>query len=452
MPYIRKTSDIFISDEMSDILNQMKDQSEVARLLLKQRHSVEELVEDHVNYISISKSDRTKISYLTQDRMDKVDGDVWHSSKRFNVKPGAFIRKVFVNTPEKEVEKFATLFKNIQNAPDFTFKVVEGIDILQYYHYESYVDQSSSLGASCMKHEGCQEFLGMYVDNPETIKMLVMLDKYGKLIGRSLLWHMEPNIMDRIYTIQDEDYSSHFKKWADDNGFLYKKEQKWNNTLFFQGKDKVTKLELSVKLKNTQYRRYPYLDTFKFFDQENGVLYNYIPSKIEVYTLSTADGTRQPSDFLALDGKTSLFHHYHDTIWIEYRRYRTHPNNTHYSSVNDAHIMKEDAIFNEELRDYIFMDDSKNNQESINRSLEYIRKRKEEREKLENTKKRKSDGLHSIFERYFGGHQPVEQVVNSMNTYLGVDLESIVSDNLESLYREYSEPSDTEQATEPTES
>ena len=116
MSYIRKTSDIFISDEMSNILHQMKDQSEVARLLIRQRHPVEELVEDHVNYISISKSDRTKISYLTVDRMDNVDGDLWHSSKRFNVKPGSLVRKVFTNTPENEVEKFATLFKNIQNS------------------------------------------------------------------------------------------------------------------------------------------------------------------------------------------------------------------------------------------------------------------------------------------------------------------------------------------------
>jgi len=71
--------------------------------------------------------------------------------------------------------------------------------------------------------------------------------------------------------------------------------------------------------------------------------------------------------------------------------------------------MKEDAVFNEELRDYIFIDDSKNDQESINRSLEYIRKRKEEREKLEKKKKTSNEGLSSIFERYFGGN--VDRVI-----------------------------------------
>jgi hypothetical protein len=89
--------------------------------------------------------------------------------------------------------------------------------------------------------------------------------------------------------------------------------------------------------------------------------------------------------------------------------YRTLANNTYYSNVNDRHIMKEDAVFNEELRDYIFIDNSKNDQESINRSLEYIRKRKEEREKLEKKKKTSNEGLGSIFERYFGGN--VDRVI-----------------------------------------
>jgi hypothetical protein len=410
MPYVRKTSDIHISDEMHRVLRQMEDNSEVARLLLRQRHPVESLVEDHVDYISISKSDKTKISYLPQDRMDKVDGEYWHTSKRFNVKPGAFVSKVFVNIPEKEVEKFATLFKNIQNAPDFTFKVVEGSDILKYYHYNSYADQSSSLGASCMKHPSCQEFLNIYVDNSDKVKMLVMLNRDSNLIGRALLWNTEPKVMDRIYTIHDDEYSYHFKKWADDNEYMYKREQKWNNTLFFESKGKSTMMEMSVTLDNVDYRRYPYFDTFKFINLENKTLYNYIPSDVSVRTLSTPDGSNQPSDFLARDGKTNLFHHFHDTIFVDHVGYRTLANNTYYSEVNDQHIMKDDAKFDDDLNDYIFSDDSKNNHERIKERMDYIRKRKEEREKMTQTTKRNS--ISSMFDRYF----------------MSSDIESIISD------------------------
>ena len=382
MSYIRKTADIFISSELLSILTQIMDQSLIARMLLKQRHNVEDLSVDYVNYISLAKSDKTKISYITNDRVNDVE-DPWNTSKRFNVRPGSFVKKVFVNIPEKEVEKFATLFRNIQTAPEFTFKIVEGKDILKYYHYESYADQSASLGASCMKHTSCQDFLGIYSDNSDIIKMLVMLDKYGRVIGRALIWDLGPNkIMDRIYTIHDENYTSHFKKWADDNGVFYKKEQKWNNTLFFESKGNSIMSELSVKLSKTTYRKYPYLDTFKFLDRENCTLYNYIPSNVNIVTISAADGGYQPCDFLVRDGKTDLFHYYHDTSWVEYKGYRTHSNNIFYSDINDAVILKEDAIYNEELGDYVFIDNSFNNTERINERIDLIRKRKSVRKKV----------------------------------------------------------------------
>jgi len=433
MPYVRKTSDIHISDEMNKVLRQMEDNSEVARLLLRQRHPVETLIEDHVDYISISKSDKTKVSYLPKDRMDKVeDGEYWHTSKRFNVKPGAFVSKVFVNISEKEVEKFATLFKNIQNTPDFTFKVVDGQDILKYYHYESYADQSSSLGASCMKHVGCQDFLNIYVDNPDKIKMLIMLNRDNYLIGRALLWSV-PMVMDRIYTINDDEYSYHFKKWADDNGYMYKREQKWNNTLFFESKGKATMIEMSVSLNSVYYRRYPYFDTFKFISIDNKTLYNYIPSDISVRTLSTPDGSSQPADFLVRDGKTNLFHHFHDTIFVDHVGYRTIPNNTYYSDVNNQNIMKEDAKFDEDLNDYIFIDDSKNNQERIKERMDYLRKRQEEREKREKTaQSTKKNSIHSIFDRYFSSS----------------DIERFLSEaSIQSMYRSYQQNETTSEST-----
>ena len=69
--------------------------SEVAKLLLRERHSLEILVENPVNYISFSKNDKSKLSYLTPERFATVDGDFWGSSKRFIVKPGGLIKKIF---------------------------------------------------------------------------------------------------------------------------------------------------------------------------------------------------------------------------------------------------------------------------------------------------------------------------------------------------------------------
>jgi len=405
MSYTRKTADIYISNEFEKILKKIQDNSEVAKLLLKSRHNLDSLAEDFVNFISVAQTDNTKISYLTTDRITKLIENnqmdtVWQTSKRFSVKPGAFVRKIFKDIPETEIEKFSSLYKNAQSTIDFRFEVVDKSDILKYYYHESYADQTASLGASCMKHRSCQNFLSIYVDNPDKIKLLVMLDSQNQLLGRALLWDIEPKIMDRIYSIDDEKYAWHFKNWADNNGYLYKKEQKWNNTFYFESKGKTSFLELSLKLNNYKYSKYPYLDTFKFLDTSTGTFYNYIPSSVDVVTLSTPDGNPQSDDFLALDSKTKLFYHYNDLIWIDYAGIRTHPDNTYYSEIYDVSILKEDAKFHEELRDYIFLDDSKNNDELINKYLEHIRKREEE---MRNAFKR-GKKLHDFYETFIQGN------------------------------------------------
>ena len=72
MPYTRKTYDLFISDDLRQILEQIKSESIVADLLLKTRHNKEDLVEDPVNFISVSSQDNSRISYLTTERMGHI--------------------------------------------------------------------------------------------------------------------------------------------------------------------------------------------------------------------------------------------------------------------------------------------------------------------------------------------------------------------------------------------
>jgi hypothetical protein len=48
MAYIRKTTDILTSYDLDLVLEKIKDNSEVARLLLKKRHPIENLVDKHI--------------------------------------------------------------------------------------------------------------------------------------------------------------------------------------------------------------------------------------------------------------------------------------------------------------------------------------------------------------------------------------------------------------------
>ena len=96
MAYERKTIDIFVSDELKQFLSQIEHDSYVAHLLLKRRHNKEDLVDNPVNYISLSTQDKTKVSYLTPERIELLTEDAyWNSTRRFQAKPGAFVSKIF---------------------------------------------------------------------------------------------------------------------------------------------------------------------------------------------------------------------------------------------------------------------------------------------------------------------------------------------------------------------
>lgn len=374
----RKTIDIFVSDEMKSVLNQIEHDSLVAQLLLKKSHLREELVDDPVNYISTSESDISKISYLTSDRIEKINPDeYWTTSRRFISKPGTFVTKIFKDISAKEVEKFSNLYKSFNKKQSFNLTVVSGRDIKRFYHWESYQSDRGTLGASCMKHDSSQRLLNVYSDNPEQIKMLVMTNSDGLLMGRALLWTIDSyKLMDRIYTICDEDLSFWFKKWATDNGFLYKSEQNWYNTLQFEKNgDKKQEIRLKISLTNREFMRYPYMDTFKFID-DNFNIYNYQPD-CNFYTLCSTDGGRQSDDYLRFDGFDKVYRYSHESTYLDYLGYYTKSSNCKYSECNERYILKCHSTYDEDARDYIFNEEYKhlNNNQIIEERKQYHSKR-----------------------------------------------------------------------------
>jgi hypothetical protein len=370
MAYTRKTSDIITSFELDYLLEQIKDSSEVARLLLKKRHQVESLVDDHVNYISVSNSDPTKISYLTTDRINYISEkgeDLWTSQKRFHIKPGSFVSKLFKGISLSEIQNFSVLFRNVVSKVDTRFEIVSGPQIRQFYHFSSYLRESGSLGNSCMKYDQCQDYFDLYVKNPDLIRMVVLLNHRDRLIGRALIWDDGNNkIMDRIYTIDDDSYQFSFKKWADDNGYWYKKEQKWNNTLYFESKGKVDCKHIDLQLEKFNFSNYPYMDTFKFFDPKTGKLYNYQPKNVSFVTISSADGNRQPQNMFTLCDKTNMFYSSDSIVYIPNRGMSVCSDYTVYSDIYDCYILREDADYNQDLNDWIYQDSELNNDILIN--------------------------------------------------------------------------------------
>jgi len=384
MTYERKTFDICISNEMKNILKSIESESLVAQLLLKKRHKRSELVDNPVNFISISSEDKNKISYLSQDRIknlideDAFDETFWNTPKRYQAKPGSFISKVFKDIPSKEVEKFSNLFKSESNKVDFTFKVVSGLDIKKYYHYSSYQSDKGTLGGSCMKHNCSQGLFDIYIENDDNVSMLVMLDIDGLLMGRALLWNFESyKIMDRIYTTNDDNLQWYFKKWATENNYLYKSEQNWYNTLFFENINTSKKeIFLKIDLKNKDFSKYPYMDTFKFIDSDN-ILYNHIPSD-DIKTLCSTDGSKHEHDYLKFDFVDRIFRYRGECFHLSYMDSYTHERNITWSSVNNRYILNTDSIWDDEISDYIFKPEmnERNNLEKIEEMRKRIKKSK----------------------------------------------------------------------------
>ena len=394
MTYERKTTDTLISMELRTILMTIESESIVAALLLKKRHNRDELVDNPVNYISVSTDDRSKMSYLTEERIGDLTEDVyWTSSRRFQARPGAFISKLFKNIPAKEVEKFSNLFKSQAVKSSFNFKVFRGENIRKYYDRSTYANTKGSLGSSCMNHTECSELFDVYTDNEE-VSMLVMRDENKKVMGRSILWDFGSyKIMDRIYTNRDEELSFHFKKWATDNGYLYKSEQNWCNSLQFEqigSKKQEVKLEIKFKMDQPKKWLYPYMDTFKFIDINTGKLYNYIPEdEYGIRTLCASDGSKYESDHLRLDIVDRVYRVRGDCVYLDYLSAYTISNNAEYSDINDQYILQKDSKFNHEINDYVFNEklDKFNDNFKIEDRIKILKALKENKEKNGDKKK-----------------------------------------------------------------
>lgn len=398
MHYQRKTIDILISDELRDILNVIKTESLVASLLLKTRHNVDNLVDSPINFISISHKDRSKLSYLTQDRIDNLDpSEYWTSSRRYIAKPGSFVSKIFKDISPKEVEIFSNLYKTQSDKRDFKFDVVKGDKIRDFYYYENYNSEKGSLGVSCMKHQHCQKYFDLYVENIDNVSLLAMFNNNDRLIGRALLWDFESHkIMDRIYTQNDEELTFHFKQWATDNGYLYKSEQNWYNTLFFEqvGLDKK-EIKLEINLPKGRQHYYPYMDTFKFLDLKTDTLYNYLPDDTSnIKVLCSSEGGKNSGDYLVLDGIDRVFRYRNDASYIDYANVWTGRQNIIYSNYNDRYILNRDSYYEELIGDYIFNEE--NNDKNRSSVLELIEKKRKEKEENTNRKSSKSEYKKSV--------------------------------------------------------
>ena len=216
------------------------------------------------------------------------DEDVdFFNLNRQTIRVGRGVRAILnaakVNVVDKEIEDFVNKYKAvIDSINDILshFEVVKGYAIAEWYNYEKYEKGTDrgTLGSSCMADVE-DSFFDIYCKNPDKVQLILYKspDVDGKIKGRALLWKLDDGKMyvDRIYTHEDSDVEL-FRQYAKRNGYYakYRNSSSTDSTSIDPTTGNSVDLTLSVHLNPGRHSKYPYLDTFKYYNPATGVIHN----------------------------------------------------------------------------------------------------------------------------------------------------------------------------------
>lgn len=162
---------------------------------------------------------------------------------------GKFIKKT-LNLPDADVETLVDKAKVALLGGTVEFSLVRGDDIRQWYHHSRYSRKydTGDLRNSCMRYDGCQDYFGIYTQNPQ-VEMLIAT-RNGELIGRTIIWTHEngTKYADRVYGSRMVQWV--IKDWCKQNGI--KSQEETRNVV--------------IKLDNVEFKKYPYCDTMRYID------------------------------------------------------------------------------------------------------------------------------------------------------------------------------------------
>ncbi len=230
-----------------------------------------------------------------KDAKDDLIGKVFSSSRQ-EIRTGRAIRLILnsanISYTASDIEKFINEFRGtvaIINDVFNRFEVVDGEDLLFWYHRKNYENQKEGRLAYSCQAVGRRDWLEIYIDNPDTVKLLILksLDNPDKIIGRALLWKLNDGktLMDYIYTTKDSDVPI-FKEYAKSKNFIIKEDASWSE-----------KWEATMKVKPEGYEKYPSIDTMRYWNPKTGKISNKCDNDMEeIYWSEDHDGGDEDYD------------------------------------------------------------------------------------------------------------------------------------------------------------
>lgn len=268
---------------------------------------------------------------------DDTDWGIKDKSRN-NTGIGRLINQIFPGKyTSKEVEDFVNSFKNVNKPGENELKLVKGQDIKKYYLYTNYVEEIGDLGNSCMRYTRCQEYLDIYVENPNQVQLLVYLNEEDKVLGRALLWVLNDEksddiegaeyFLDRIYGI-DDSIKKLFQEHAETKGWAWRTKSGYSDTKYITYKgEEHSGVKMTIKLDKCDFDYYPYMDTFKELDNSESKLYNS-NDEDRNWTLNHTDGTYEDNN----------------GVWSDWEDRRIPVDEAVYSDWLDTHIYERNAV------------------------------------------------------------------------------------------------------------
>lgn len=281
---------VYCSDALREVLRRAVRRSRVA-ITLREPWSLDDA---RATFLDIDTSGKEPmLSFLPRKKFDQwIDGgcpdagDAYHVKGRQSGKPARVAKMVIhpdmvahLGITDADFEAFAVEIKAAVGASVGRFMVVRGDDIKHWYNGDTYADEEDTytLSNSCMRYRKCQNYFGIYTDNPEHVAMLVYVNGDDRLLGRALVWdHVFTNrscttplgaaYMDRVYG--SDATMAKFRAYADEHGW-------WRRGRHGDIEDTdgwMPGTSLYVKLPNHKHDTYPYCDTFQGYDAVTGIL------------------------------------------------------------------------------------------------------------------------------------------------------------------------------------
>ena len=373
---------VFYSDRFRELLTKISKGSKetpriVAEHLLECEDSGETLdvytlidvteKNDRISFVQVNRIARD--TNLKDLRSFKVGSDYkfWSQGRVPEYSVGRWVRHLFLDVKkwsltDSQLEEFVNSYKATFDSKDESdFKLVSGEEIRKWYLEDNYLEVKGQLGNSCMRYERCQKYLDIYVQNPEVCSLLVLFEG-DKVKGRALVWELSDGskYMDRIYTITDSDKVL-FREWAEKNNM-----RTYDNT------DEVGRVHLKV----TNFGMYPYMDTFEFYDHQNGILSDTdlrSSKSDDIFQLKSTDGhytsnegrvwSEYESDWFDEDDlvwceDVNSYVYYENAYWLDYQqRYVSHNTSVVYSEYTQQDYLRSDAVHNPIIDDWLYIDD-----------------------------------------------------------------------------------------------